>query len=392
MEMASGINSVRRLQDDPTYLAKCATCGVSKRFYTAQGVSGFRFEHSDHDVTVVGPQDEAETGMEREHEEPQQSVPSAEAAEASEANTRLVVNLERLDVTVLPSEVDDSFHFEVAGSTSEGGFSLIFPLAKAKELGDFVKGGSYVIARNGETQEFSWTQDRVRADSQVSRLLGIQQEVVAESVMDESNASAVELKEAPVPEPATTEEAIPAAVQEPPAAKEVVVAVKPDGEKERETLLVAESFYLKDGEDVEKEALRISRALKELRWGVKPPYLISVMIDDNVGIETNGDAIMNDLIMKIEPLGYTFVAVNAPNGKPTAWFKRKGEPQADKSAEQATNNVNSIMHVVDLLVEQLEIERVETGKAAQDEGAREERLSSLFRQLKELASASGTKA
>jgi len=359
-------------------------------------------------VTVEEPQDASEPSPDKERAEPTQPVRAAEVVEASGMNMPLVVNLERLEVTVVPSDVDDSFHFEVAGSTSEGGFSIVFPLTKARELGDFIKAGSYLVARKGESQEFRWTADRVRADGQVSRLLGILPEVVAENVKDESKANTVEQKAMLEPEPAAIEKATPAVVQEPaasvreapaavqelPAAKDVAATGKVGGEEERETLLVAESFYLKDGEDVEKEALRISRALKELRWGVKPPYLISVMIDDSVGIETNGDAIMFDLIEKVEPLGYTFVAVNAPNGKPTAWFKRtKGELHADgKAAKQASTNVNGIMHVVDLLVEQLEFERVETSKAARDESARDERLSSLFRQLKEMVSASDHKA
>lgn len=327
MEVASGINSARRLQADSTYLAKCATCGVSKRFYTLQGVSGFRFEHYEHDVTVEEPQNAAEPDSDRERTEARQPVHAVEAAEASGMNAPLVVNLERLDITVVPSDVDDSFHFEVVGSTSEGGFSIVFPLTKARELGDFIRTGSYVVTQKGESLEFRWTQDCVRADGQVSRLLEIQPEVIAESVEDESKSSTGEQKEMLEPEPAATEKATAAAVQEPPAAMELAAAGKAGAEVERETLLVAESFYLKDGEDVEKEALRVSRALKELRWGVRPPYLISVMIDDNVGIVANGDAIMSDLIGKIEPLGYTFVAVNAPNDKPTAWFKRTKAPQ-----------------------------------------------------------------
>jgi hypothetical protein len=385
LEVAPRVKSSRVPHADAAYLARCITCGVTKRFFTAQGVSGFRFEHSDHDVKVEGLQEPAEASIDKERVEPNPQKYAGKTEDGSGADAPSVVDLQKLDVRVLTSEIDDSIHFEVIGYAPDDGFSFDVPLTKARELRDFVKAGSHSVTRGRQTQEFRWTEARVRADGQVCGLLGIHLQEVEVTERVEPKAAATEQK--PEPELETTEQAAPVAAQEPPAAKKQEAVVKVVHEEERESLLVANSFYMKDGEEVGKEALRVSRALKELRWGVKPPYLISVIIDDNVGIEANSDAIMADLVEKIESIGYKFVAVNAPNSKPTAWFKRKNaEPPAETESDgKLSDSVKSMTRAMEVLVKQLESERVETTKMARDAAAQEEMSSSLSRQMQEMA-------
>ncbi len=90
-----------------------------------------------------------------------------------------------------------------------------------------------------------------------------------------------------------------------------------------ESLLLAMSSYIEEGDEKRSEALKVSRVLKEFRWNVEPPYVIGIMIDDNLSIETNVGVISRNVLNRIEQLGYAFVAINAPQGSPVAWFKKK---------------------------------------------------------------------
>lgn len=116
-------------------------------------------------------------------------------------------------------------------------------------------------------------------------------------------------KEKPAPE------AVP--VQAPP------IAIPLPEKKEEETLLLAKSSYIQEGQANRREAVRISKILKAFRWNVEPVYTIGVILDDNMSIETNKSEISASLIRQIEIAGYKLSAVTATSGKPTAWFKRK---------------------------------------------------------------------
>jgi len=93
----------------------------------------------------------------------------------------------------------------------------------------------------------------------------------------------------------------------------------------KEPLLLARSSYIGDSDEKRIDALRVSRALKEFRWNVEPPYVIGVMVDDNLSVETNIGLISSSMVERVEKLGYKFVAVNAPQGSPVAWFKREAQ-------------------------------------------------------------------
>jgi hypothetical protein len=93
----------------------------------------------------------------------------------------------------------------------------------------------------------------------------------------------------------------------------------------KEPLLLARSSYIGESDEKRIDALRVSRALKEFKWNVEPPYVIGVMVDDNLSVETNIGVISSSMVERVEKLGYKFVAVNAPQGSPVAWFKREAQ-------------------------------------------------------------------
>jgi hypothetical protein len=110
-----------------------------------------------------------------------------------------------------------------------------------------------------------------------------------------------------------------------------------------ESLLLARSSYI--GESAEKriEALRVSRALKEFKWNVEPPYVIGIMVDDNLSVETNIGVISSSLTARVEKLGYKFVAINAPQGSPVAWFKKGTQDELD--ADSYAGDTERMMHI-----------------------------------------------
>jgi len=118
------------------------------------------------------------------------------------------------------------------------------------------------------------------------------------------------------------EKAAPAKM-EPPVAVEKTEKAK----KNHESLLLAKSSYVQEGEESMKEAVRISKILRAFRWNVEPVYTIGVIVEDNLSIETNKGEISGSLVKQIENAGYKLSAVTATSSKPTAWFKRKPSPE-----------------------------------------------------------------
>lgn len=94
------------------------------------------------------------------------------------------------------------------------------------------------------------------------------------------------------------------------------------GEDKEDYLLVSKSWYIQEGAQNRKEAVRISKALKAFRWKIEPVYTIGVMLDDIVSIETSRNEISGELTKRMEDSGYTLSAVTADQGKLVAWFKK----------------------------------------------------------------------
>jgi len=89
-----------------------------------------------------------------------------------------------------------------------------------------------------------------------------------------------------------------------------------------EVLLVSKSWYIQEGDQNKKEAIRISKVLRDFRWKVEPVYTIGVILDDMLSVVTNKEQISRKLIMRIEDAGYRLTAVTVDQGSPVAWFKR----------------------------------------------------------------------
>lgn len=102
-------------------------------------------------------------------------------------------------------------------------------------------------------------------------------------------------------------------------------------------ILLARTSYIEDRAEAEQEARRVSKALKQLRWNITPPYTISMLFSDILCITSESETIERGLIEKIEGLGYSFSGFEANNSRPLAWFKRKEreEPPESQAPEDA---------------------------------------------------------
>lgn len=151
---------------------------------------------------------------------------------------------------------------------------------------------------------------------------GGQPQLEAEAVVSDPSGPAVvqvpAIAEGRVDPPALPEPAEPAEVLAAPAA-----AMPALSEKDlQEPLLLARSSYIGDSVERRIDALKVSRALQEFRWNVEPPYVIGVMLENNLSVESNIGVVSSAMVEKVESLGYKFVAVNSPQGSPVAWFKK----------------------------------------------------------------------
>jgi hypothetical protein len=164
-----------------------------------------------------------------------------------------------------------------------------------------------------------------------------------------------------------------------PSQQEVSPAEKP--KKNHETLLLAKSSYIQEGEESMSEALRISKILKAFRWNVEPVYTIGVIVDDNLSIETNKGEISGALVKQIEKAGYKLSAVTASSTKPTAWFKRK--PSQDLPMVDDPERTRQLEQRVAELTKKLQDER----NGADEQKAEWERrfllLTNLVRSLRQ---------
>ena len=158
------------------------------------------------------------------------------------------------------------------------------------------------------------------------------EDVIAEVIALETKSEAKEVadvelrEEAPAPHPVVIEPAEMRLRERITPATSLLSAKDLD-----EPLLLARSSYIGESEEKRFDALRVSRALKEFKWNVEPPYVIGIMVDDNLSVETNIGVISSSMLKRVEELGYKFVATNAPQGSPVAWFKRLAQesPETD---------------------------------------------------------------
>ena len=98
---------------------------------------------------------------------------------------------------------------------------------------------------------------------------------------------------------------------------------------------MSKEAHIQDGEEFSQQALRVSKALGQFRWNIEAPCVIGALFEDIVSVQAQAGPITKDVIEKIEDLGYHFIAVDAPNGRVTAWFKKVGEGDSEGGGSSA---------------------------------------------------------
>jgi hypothetical protein len=283
----------------------------------------------------------------------------------------------QVDIVLRAHEENPSFRVWGIKADRTDAFKLFFPVERTEEMKRILEMHQYMRDEGGEKVLFTWEEGAVEISNGLkakiysppthsSPILRIPEEE-AESTTEEipvekrvvkqvekpvEAKQQVEVKRPvevkPVPEKKPREVPQPAQVAPvlvtPPVVAERITEGPPEkiAEKPTETsapalppkkeqkqaeeegpLLLAKSSYLQDGEEVRKEAVLVSKMLREFRWNVEPAYMIGVMLDGNLSIETNTGVISRTLIKRIENLGYSLIAINVSRERPTAWFKRK---------------------------------------------------------------------
>jgi hypothetical protein len=125
-------------------------------------------------------------------------------------------------------------------------------------------------------------------------------------------------------------------------------------------LMLARSSYIEDSDEAAAEARRVSKVLAEFRWNVTPPYAISMIFADSLCITSDVGPLARELVDRIELLGYSFVAFEASNSRPMAWFKRKRappqpEPKVGEHAE--TTELEGLMSAIRSQSAEIETQR-----------------------------------
>jgi hypothetical protein len=319
------------------YEVTCLNCRTTKSYFTAQGVSFFKLNHEGHNVKVKEP-GTGEVSQEKAPEVPEvtQAVPVPEVDNVVEQKIEETievpkferalqttdegpVRLSNLVVDVVDEEGGRAIKVFGIGGGHER-FSKSFEMHQLDELNGFLESGLYYD--DSARVRYTWTPDKVDLSTDVVKMIDggpVAQEVRAEPVAVEPK-----LEEAKEPEPSAevpkvTELKIPASV-----------SVKSGARPLPEVVLLGKRSYIQEGEEYSQESVRISKVLRKFRWNIEPPYVIGAIFDDLMCIQSQSGTIKNSLIEEVEKSGYTFVAIEAPGGCLTAWFRRKApEVQPD---------------------------------------------------------------
>jgi len=327
----------------PHYNVSCQSCRVSKTFFTMQGVNSFVMEHDGH-IVIEGRLFESPLAAKRPEvgaEAPQQQA---------EAPQEVVAAPPEVDVEEVGLPTEEA---PEGGVTSdEVGAQDVIPRDEAPEVD--VASEEVVVREEPEAEaapELAVAPDEVAVEEVIRQEqvpdetegpevvvqeLEPQVEEASEAVIAPAHAAVqeAELREEERPGASMRVEALapaPQAIRPMETLVKVEVAPAPTVLSEKdleEPLLLARSSYIGESDEKRMDALRVSRALKEFKWNVEPPYVIGVMVDDNLSVETNIGVISTAMVARVEKLGYKFVAVNAPQGSPVAWFKKGSQDAA----------------------------------------------------------------
>lgn len=277
------------------YEVTCENCHKSKSYYTAQGVNFFKLNHEGHQIKVMGP---SEGGEPKEIMEPKEAARTHERVE-----TQLVdpieagpVRLGNLVVDVVDEEKKRAIMvYGIAGGHER--FSKEFDMNQLGELNGLLESGLFID--DATSTRYIWSPDKIDLSNDVARML------------DEAPAAVVgERAEAPS-----------VRVQEPQGDVEEGPVYPSHSSDE---ILTGKTSYIQQGKEYVRESMRISNALRKFRWNIEPPYVIGAMFDNLMSVQSQIGMMKGSVIDAVAKLGYTFVAIEAPNGCVTAWFRRNG--------------------------------------------------------------------
>src|SRR5437667_7781996 len=337
------------------YEAFCATCQINKTFLTPQGINFFRISHEGHNIEIRQPE-----GSESIEDEPSTSAVSPlvgapvkrTPALLPDNNSKETIELKRLSVDLVDSEGHDVFRV-IGFSGNFHTFFRTFELTEVSEAEKFIDGGVHVDEYGNE---YHWKSDSVEPTLQVKDLMNIIKRPFEEEVKPQLVEEKVEPKRSPVVEAVKEEEAPVKDVPKPASKPSQKPASKPfprpaskhepeaQAGKDLPTghLLLGKLSHIQEGEEYNQEALRVSKALGQFRWNIEPPYVIGALFDDIVSIQALAGSITKHVLEKVEELGYKFIAVDAPNGCVTAWFKKVGADD-EESGDPYRSNAADIL-------------------------------------------------
>ncbi len=294
-----------------TYQAYCGTCRVSQSFLTPQGMNYFRNEHEGHIVEIQQQTGGGET-LEIVHpqavERPTAVTPERKTPGGLDDGTSPETEeLRRLAVDLVNNDGEDVFTI-IGFSGDYHTFVRTFALTEQSEAVKFIEGGAHVDEYGNE---YRWSANIVEPTPQAKGLLTRLHTSHSEKTAEprESEEAQVEAKR---PHPESSAAVVQAIVEDP--------------------LLLGKDSRLQEGDEYREAALKISNALREFRWNAEPPYVIGAIFDNIVSIQSQAGALSKEVIEKIEELGYRFVAVDAPKGRVTGWFKKVADPKEDRNA------------------------------------------------------------
>jgi hypothetical protein len=211
-------------------------------------------------------------------------------------------------------------------------FSKDFELSDANGLNSFLESG--LFADDTTHTSYTWSPDKIDLSIDVVKMLEEPQtprkepEMVVEQKEMVVEQKEMVVEEVPAPTPVLVEE-----VAEPEPVRPVMTVpeqkpAKPavsQAEAASEEVLLGKLSYIQPGDEYQKEGVRISKLLRKFRWNTEPPYVIGAMFDNLVSVQSQTGMIKASAIEAITKLGYTFVAIEAPSGTVTAWFRKQGE-------------------------------------------------------------------
>lgn len=313
--------------DNPdAYEVTCVDCNTTKSYFTSQGVTYFKLSHQGHNVRMkeerapTGEQTEAETPRPETGPTPVQArepAPEEQGRQLIVAPAAEPVKLANLVVDVVDD--GDSRVVEVYGIA--GGrerFSKTFYMRDLDTLNLFLEAGSYTDPSS--LASYTWAPEKIDLSDDVAKML----DEPVSGVPDEKAVVAAPRSDPPSGEAVAGKE--PERKAGPPKPQLLVQAPKPKSATEE--ALLGKLSFIQPGEEYRVESIRVSKVLRKFRWNTELPYVIGAMFDDLLSIQSQSGNVKGPLIEAISNAGYTFVAVEAPSGAVTAWFRKQDHEEA----------------------------------------------------------------